>query len=203
MFNRKTSSNPDYFQAERHVSFELKQLSKILYFHNALHTKEVVDATERLASSEDIYSPDVLLLKTAALYHDIGYVTKYQHHEKVGANLVKQVLPSFGYSPIDIMIISEMILATELPTNPVTPLQKILCDADSDNLGRKDFFVKTELLRLERFNCGDIMTPRDWYMKTLKFLEDHKYFTKSAIKLRQKKKEQNIQEVKELLGLDE
>jgi uncharacterized protein len=203
MFNRKTSSNPDYFQAERHVSSELKNLPKTLYFHSILHTKEVVEATTRLASSEGIDFPNFLLLKTAALYHDIGYVTNYQHHEEAGANLVKRVLPSFGYSSEDIGTICQMILATELPQNPKTYLQKILCDADLDNLGRQDFFVKTELLRLERLNCGDRMTPREWYVQTLGFLKNHKYFTKAAKKLRQKKKEQNVQEIKELLGLDD
>ena len=75
-----------------------------------------------------------------------------------------------------------------------------MCDADLDNFGREDFFIKTELLRLELAKQNIEISPRNWYKNTLKLLEGHNYFTDSAKKLRKKGKEKHIQEIKELLG---
>ena len=111
------------------------------------------------------------------------------------------MLPNYGYNKWQIEIISGIIMATKLPQNPKTKLQEIMCDADLDNLGREDFFVKTESLRLELEKHGIKKTPLEWAKDTVKFLESHTYFTDAAKKLRQKGKENNIRKLKAIYSL--
>ena len=155
----------------------------------------------RLVPSENISQIELLLLKTAALFQNMGYVTKYQNPEKEAVKAVRRVLPPYGYSQDHRDRISNMIMATEIPQNPKTKSQKILCDAGSDYLRRVDFLAKIELLRLERVKHGAKINPREWHKQRLKILEEHEYFIQFARKSRDKGKEKNIRELKELLGL--
>jgi hypothetical protein len=46
---------------------------------------------------------------------------------------------------------------------------------------------------------GKISSDRKWDEIQIKFLENHQYFTQTSIDLRQKKKEENIEKVRERL----
>ncbi len=194
-------TTPNYSGADRHALVELTVLPKILYFQR--DTKDVREAVGKLSSLENLRPRDSSLLRTAASYQNTGYLSKYKNHEEAAVKLVKKVLPSYNYEPEDIEKICEMIMATKMPQNPSTKLQKILCDADLDYFGREDFFVKNELLRLEEIKHGVKITPREWCEQRLEVLKEHRYFTQSAENLRQKKKEQNILEMKNLLGIND
>jgi exopolyphosphatase/pppGpp-phosphohydrolase len=189
----------NYILAEKQAFVGLGILPEIFHFHNINHTKEVLEAVNRLSGLERINGNELLLLKTAAAYHDTGYICNYQNHEEAGVRLVREVLPSFDYTRDDIKIISDIIMATKMPQNPKTRLQKIICDADLDNFGRKDFFIKGALLKLELKDHGVDISQEKWYEQSLKLLEEHSYFTKSARRLRQKGKEENINKLKKLL----
>jgi hypothetical protein len=43
-------------------------------------------------------------------------------------------------------------------------------------------------------------TLKEWYQLQIKFLTEHKYYTKTAIDLRQNGKLKNIEDIKELLN---
>jgi len=74
-----------------------------------------------------------------------------------------------------------------------------MCDADLDYLGRDDFHEVADLLRRELREHGKINSDRLWDEIQVKFLEQHTYFTKSAIKTRQAKKMKHLEEIKEKL----
>ncbi|MCK5043708.1 HD domain-containing protein [Candidatus Pacearchaeota archaeon] len=192
----------DYTCAKKEAIKLLQGLDESYHYHDLFHTEDVLRGVKELAGLEKINEHGTLLLKTAAIYHDIGYLSQSQGHEKIGAEAIKKILPNYGYNQKDIELISEIILATQMPQNPQTNLQEIICDADLDNLGREDFFVRGELLRSELAKQGIQKTDKEWYEFSLKFLQGHNYFTESAKTLRQKKKEQNIQEIKDLLGIN-
>ncbi|GAG77716.1 unnamed protein product, partial [marine sediment metagenome] len=71
---------------------------KKLYFHNHIHTKDVLNAVKRLAELEGISERKLLLLKTAALYHDAGFLKQYENNELIGARIAEETLPRFGYT---------------------------------------------------------------------------------------------------------
>jgi HD superfamily phosphodiesterase len=176
-------------------------LREELLYHNINHTLDVLESAERLASMENVNGHDLTLLKTAALFHDSGMLIQYENHEFASTQLTREYLPMFGYSDNEISTINEMILATRLPQSARSDIQKILCDADLDYLGRDDFFIIAHRLQYEwnilNFNNT---TLSEWYRLQLNFLSNHKYYTHSAIKLRQQKKDLHLAQVKELLG---
>jgi hypothetical protein len=104
-----------------------------------------------------------------------------------------RVLKLIGYKPDEIETVQKMILATDLQCEPQTHLEKILCDADLDNLGREDFFKLDGKLREGRGARGiDVSDDARWYKETLEIVKKHQYYTDSQIKLREKGKQKNI-----------
>ena len=176
------------------------ELSPTLYYHGVHHTRDdVLPAVERLAEVAVVNGEDLLLLKTAALYHDIGYVENYLDHEAIGARIASEELPELGYSTEQVQIIADLIMATRMPQSPHTPLEQLICDADLDSLGRDDFFVISHSLRLELKEMGIVTSVREWYTRQLKFLESHTYLSEAAQELRTEGKQQNINELRDIL----
>ncbi|MDX2359520.1 MAG: adenylate/guanylate cyclase domain-containing protein [Crocinitomicaceae bacterium] len=190
-------SSINYYKAERHIMKVLEQrLSKNLHYHSIAHTKDVVTAVERLALLENVTDEGLFLLKSAATYHDAGFVEEYDNNEPIGARLADEILPKYGYTEKHIERIKELIYVTEIPHEPKNQLEEIICDADLDYLGRDDFHEIADRLRRELKEHGKIESDKQWDEIQVGFLTSHKYFTKTAQKTRKKKKMQNLKEVK-------
>jgi exopolyphosphatase/pppGpp-phosphohydrolase len=192
----------DFDAAKQFVLEKLeKELSKDLTYHSVGHTLDVMIAARRLGEMEGLPNEQVCLVETAALFHDIGFTETYDGHEDVSIQIVREVLPGFGYSQEDIETIINLIVATEIPQNPQNHLEEILADADLDYIGRDDMFLIGQRLQFEWYRHGIIKTLREWHEKQIDFLKNHRYFTKSAHKLREPKKQENIRELEELLNI--
>jgi len=181
------------------LSMLKKDLSKNLHYHSYYHTIDVMESVERLAQLERIDRHNTILLKTAALFHDMGFLEVYTGHEDISINYAKKILPDFGYSKNDIETICLCIKATRIPQKPEIELAKTLCDADLDYFGRDDFYYIAHGLKMEWEMRGHHYSLKEWYIQQLAFLKNHKYFTKSAIELREEKKQLRIKEMEELL----
>jgi uncharacterized protein len=193
--------HPDFNRAREYALRRLHmELPPKLYYHGIHHTRDdVLPAVERLTSLAGVTGEALLLLRTAALYHDIGWIEERSGHEAVAVRIVRENLPRFGYDEGQLRAISGMIRATQVPQTPRTHLEELLCDADLDSLGREDFFVTSQLLRLEMMAQGEEIGLREWHRIQLHFLTRHHYFTAVARSLRGPGKEKNIREVRELL----
>ncbi len=168
-------------------------------YHNLRHSLDVLQAAERLASTENVSGKDLDLLRTAALFHDSGFIFQYICNEPVGCEIARQSLPEFGYDKSDIEKICCLIMATAIPQSPGNKLEQILCDADLDYLGRDDFEIIAETLREELKHRGREFTAKEWIAFQLDFMEKHKYFTEAARNLRDAKKQENIDKLKRAL----
>ena len=193
----------NFEQAIRYAEQRLEQeLAPHFVYHGIAHTRdEVVPAVETLAGMEGITGKSLLLLRTAAWYHDLGYIENAVHHELIGARMAVEVLPSFGYSQEDVEVVRWAILATALPQSPNNLLEQILTDADLDVLGKTDFMKRNDDLRRELAFLGKEFSDEQWYHQQLKFIEGHQYFTASAHALRDAQKSINITELKQTLQL--
>jgi hypothetical protein len=89
--------------------------------------------------------------------------------------------------------VAECILATDVSRKPATPLEMIVRDADTLHIGRKSFFVKSQLLRLEleRRN-GESFTEIDWLNKNLDFLARNQFLTEYARSEYGERREKNM-----------
>ncbi|MGD0712443.1 MAG: HD domain-containing protein [Bacteroidales bacterium] len=193
----------DFVAAKEFILDKLKTgLKPDLYYHCYNHTLDVYESAIKLAKLEKIDKKGLMLLKTAALYHDSGFLLGYKDHEDCSAKFSKTHLPKFGYTAEDIDIICGMILITKLPQQPKTILQKILCDADLDYLGRDDFFMIANQLLCEWNVNGIPTTLKKWYHIQVDFLSNNNYFTRSAKKLRVEKKKKNLSEIQNLLTVN-
>jgi uncharacterized protein len=94
-----------------------------------------------------------------------------------------------------------MIRATKVPQTPQNQLEEIICDADLDYLGRSDFFKIGDGLYQEFLDQQIVTNEQQWDMLQVRFLENHRYFTKSSLQRRQEKKMQHLKAIKERVGL--
>jgi len=173
-----------------------KELPEHFYYHNATHAIDVYTAARLIAESEGIGVHETHLLLTAALYHDSGFLIGGQtDHELRSCEIAHLNLPGFGYSPEDIEQVCAIIMATKIPQNPHNHLGEIICDADLDYLGRNDFFVLSKKLFSELVITDDLRTEQEWNERQITFLENHHYFTKTAIELRGTAKQQHLKEI--------
>lgn len=186
---------PDFEQAKRYVIKRLEQeLPPQRVYHSLAHTcDEVAPAAERIAAAEAVEGEGMLLVRTAAWFHDLGFIQQGADHEIIGAQIAAQALPRFGYQPEQIAAIHGMIMATRLPQSPTNLLEQIMADADLDLLGCDEFMARNHDLRAEMASYGQVMTDEEWLVSQVDFLQSHRYFTAAAKAQRSAGKARNIQ----------
>lgn len=176
-----------------------RELPDYLFYHNVKHTVDVVTEVELMGWAEGCSDEEILLLKMAGLFHDAGHTISYDEHEFYGTEMVKKYLPEYNYSEEQIITICETIMATRLPPKPKTLLQKIICDADLDYLGRSDFIPVSNTLYDELKAQNKIGSLNDWNKLQVKFISGHHYFTKTAQSLREVNKQKQIDRIQSLI----
>lgn len=187
---------------EEHIMNILEEkLPKNLYYHNLKHTIDVTVQVELIGREEGISDEEMLLLKTAALFHDTGFISTYKNHEEVGAQLAEKILPDYDYTQEQIERIKELIMVTKLPPKPKNLLEEIMCDADLDYLGRVDFIpVSGNLFR--ELKEHDIIKDdiNKWNEIQISFIENHQYFTDTAKRLRDVNKNNQLEAIRKLVA---
>ncbi|OFY37582.1 MAG: guanylate cyclase [Bacteroidetes bacterium GWF2_38_335] len=176
-----------------------KELPKNLYYHNLKHTVDVITQVELLGRAEGLSDEDMLLVKTAAIFHDTGFTIGYDDHELLGIKIAQDMLPRYDYTDGQVQTICELIYSTKHPPEPKNLLEEILCDADLDYLGRGDFIPVSQNLFRELFERNKVKTIEEWNRMQLKFIETHQYFTETARQLRNVNKANQLEKLKGML----
>ncbi len=181
------------------ISVLTQQLEKERYYHCVEHTLNVVESVTRIGKAEGISNEEMLLLRIAAYYHDLGYIGNGENHEKVSCTYTQPTLRLFDLSDNQIEKICDLIMSTHMMQAPRNILECILSDADTDYLGRKDFVVWSRRLMNEWMAYSTISRKEEFYIKQVQFLQKHKYYTRTAIQTRELVKQQNLNYAKTLL----
>lgn len=212
--NRKTGNKPNQIFWNKYLLRQFtdlqeivldkleKELPRHLYYHNFKHTIDVINQAELIGYGEGVDDESILLLKTAALFHDAGHIVGYDEHEYNGTQLARKYLPKYKYTDEQIDEICNLIMATKLPPNPQNLLESIMCDADLDYLGRSDFIPVSNTLYKEMKEQNKIGSLNDWNKLQVKFLTNHQFFTKTALSLREVNKQMQIERIKKLIEED-
>ena len=195
--------NKNIFLASIDLVKELfeNKLPNNLNYHCANHTfGDVIPAIKKLCRMENITERKSLIVLTAGVFHDTGFTIQYKDNEDFGVEIARKELLKFGIDENIILEIENIILATktfkcvsgaiQCPNNNI--LEKIMCDADLDNLGRNDFFDLSMKLAVENYKHGIEYEPINWWKKQVDFLKKHSYYTNSAKVLRDEIKKNNI-----------
>jgi hypothetical protein len=154
---------------------------------------------ELIGWGEGCTDEEILLLKTAGLFHDAGHIIDYDNHEFYGTQLAREILPKYNYSLIQIDQICSIIMATRLPPKPKNLLEKIICDSDLDYLGRSDFIPVSNTLYEELNTRNKIGSLNEWNKIQVKFISGHQYFTATARSLREVNKQLQIERLQILI----
>ena len=174
-----------------------KELDPRLGYHNFLHTLDVLEQSVTIAKQEGITKGNaLLLLKTAAVYHDSGFLYIYKGHEERSCEIVSHDLKNI-LSGDDLKKVHGMIMATKIPQTPHTLLEQIICDADLDYLGRDDFEPISKNLYDEFIAYKIIPENSVWDHIQIKFFEMHHYFTATSVSKRNEKKLNHLAILKE------
>jgi adenylate cyclase len=176
-----------------------RELPDYLYYHNVKHTVDVVTEVELIGWGEGCTDEEILILKTAGLFHDAGHTVAYDDHEYYGAQLARELLPSYNYTPEQIERICSVIMATRLPPKPSDLLENIICDSDLDYLGRSDFIPVSNTLYEELKAQNKMGSLNDWNKIQVRFISGHQYFTETARSLREVNKQLQIERIQSLI----
>jgi class 3 adenylate cyclase len=176
-----------------------KELPGYVFYHNVKHTVDVVTEVELIGWAEGCSDEEILLLKTAGLFHDTGITVSFDNHEFLGAEYARRILPVYNFTPQQIETICSIIMATKLPPKPETLLEEIICDSDLDYLGRSDFIPVSNALFEELKAQNKMKDLNEWNKMQVKFISGHQYFTKTARSLREVNKQLQIERILDLI----
>jgi hypothetical protein len=175
------------------------ELPGYVFYHNVKHTVDVVTEVELIGWAEGCTDEDILLLKTAGLFHDTGITVSFDNHEQRSTEYARAMLPGYNYSHEQIERICSIIMATKLPPKPKDLLEEIICDSDLDYLGRSDFIPVSNTLFEELKAQNKMNDLNEWNKMQVKFISGHQYFTKTARSLREVNKQIQIERIQSLI----
>jgi predicted metal-dependent HD superfamily phosphohydrolase len=128
--------------------------------------------------------------------HDAGFSISVQDHEMHSCRIAELLMLDHGFPDSDIRMVKNMIMATRIPQKPKNILEKIICDADLDYLGRSDYYSKSHRLFKELKSRGVIQSDTEWHKEQIQFLENHRYHTDFARKYLAPEKKKRLEELK-------
>lgn len=190
-------ANNIYKLVEQHVTNLFESNKSTLFYHSLEHTQETVKRAEEIAAHYKLSEKEMLAVYIAAWFHDTGRIfTGPENHEEKSVELMKSFMQINRPDTELIQIIEGCILATKRSTAPANLLQQILSDADTYHLGTKEFKRTNKQVRKEILLDRE-MSKEEYDIKTLEFLENHKYYTSYCIELLNKGKEENIEKLRQ------
>jgi uncharacterized protein len=182
----------DFETVQEIVLAKLDGLSPTLTYHCKNHTFDVMEQAIRIAMEEGVGEDDLLMLKFAALFHDIGFLNTYANHEAEGCQFFLRMTAGLHFTETEKETMLGLIMATKIPQRPQNQLQRIICDADLDYLGRDDFFTIGDTLRREFLHYKIVPDNEAWEKLQLNFLTNHRYHTLSSQQLREPVKQAHL-----------
>jgi len=183
-------------KAETFVTSLLKDKLSVRYcYHNLEHTLRVVKASDEIASAEGLSGDEQLAMQLAAWFHDTGYITGAENHEKQSVAYFKEFAEQEPeISPEVAALVENLILATEYSKKPKNKLENIIRDADTAHFAAEEFLMISDNLRKEWENEGKTFKDLDWLEGNVSLLtEKHQYYSDYAKKNWQKQKDSNIE----------
>lgn len=179
-----------YLSLRKFVLNKLKaDLPDHLTYHGIEHTLDVLNVCEQYIRRLNLGEEERFLLRIGAVVHDMGFLNGSANHEEVGAGMASELMLDLGMKDVQIEEVKGLVLSTKIPQSPKNELQKIICDADLDYLGRDDYPEISQRLYKEFKFMKMIQTDGEWKNLQINFLKAHYFHTPFAIANRAPKKQ--------------
>lgn len=164
-------------------------------YHSLRHTLDVIQQCHWIGQAEGLDDYEMQIVRVAALFHDIGYILGRQNHEELSCDLFREQAQLQGLPLADQALIEGCIMATKISQSPTNHLERVICDADLDYLGREDFEEIGELLFQELLACGEIADRKAWNDVQIRFLSNHQFHTDYGRQNRQEQLHTHLQKL--------
>jgi len=178
------------------------ELQANIYFHNAKHTKDVYTLTELIGRAEDISQEDLLMLRTAGLFIDTGFITNYDDYENENIRFARDILPKYRYSREQIDNVCNLIMSVNHNENNKGRIEGILYDAYHNYIGRIDFIEHSRRHFQEVKERVASLTEKEWFYHELRIVEKFKFCTNTAKMLTEVSIEEQVLKIKEFAKLN-
>jgi HD superfamily phosphodiesterase len=188
-------------QSSIYTSELLKKCESYPY-HNPTHTLWVFDRATYLALAERVDGEDLEDLQIACYFHDTGFTEHYEKNEHIWAHIARKWLTEKWHPEDRIEKIEGIIMATVLFSKPKTHLERIIQDADLDNIGTKsEFFYSQRMLEeLRTIGWVEISDCSYWqFVYTL--LTKYKFHTETAKKERYDQQVRDVEHMEKYLSM--
>lgn len=170
------------------------ELPKEYIYHNYVHTQRVFKSTKEIIDNSSFTEEETLVLKLAALLHDVGYTKSRDEHEEEGALIAIDFLTKEGVDKGIVDQVAQTIRATKMGVDPSNDLEKALCDADASHFAKSYFEEASEYLRqeLKLLDIADHSLDSWRECNIEMFTTQHQYYTEYAIKNWKPKKDNHL-----------
>ncbi len=177
-----------------------EKLNPKLYFHNVAHTQHVVNAVREIGMGAGLSNKELETVLLAAWFHDTGYTETYQQHELASVEIALRFLAAYHLPQPQLDKVSACILATQFPQQPVSLMEKVICDADFYHFSMENYLAFAQSLKQEWEEViGLQYSPLQWNSINLEMLRNHQYFTSFGQHKLQSCKEKNIRLLQQLI----
>lgn len=183
-------------KASFYVQSLLKEkLDEDIQYHGITHTEDVVEACEVLGEKKELSSEKMEMLLLAAWFHDTGFTQTHTDHEEASRKIAEEWLKEQEYPEEKRKTVLDLIISTQKEEKKEGELAEILHDADLSHIGRKRFFRRGELYRLELEKVHDKKySELSWEKIQYQFLVNHSFLTKEAQEEFGKRRVKNIKD---------
>jgi class 3 adenylate cyclase len=178
------------------------ELPPYMHFHNAKHTKDIYTLAELIGRAEDISQEELLLVRTAALFFDIGYIINYEEHENENIHFARDILSKFRYSPEQIDVICNLIMSVRYNDSHKSRPEAILIDACQNYFGRVDYIEHSRNHFQEVKERVPSLSEKEWFYHELRLVERFKFYTATANMLREVSNEEQLRKIKDVAKLN-
>jgi len=152
-----------------------------LFFHNLRHTWDVYEQVKLLAHLENINDEDLMLMRSAALLHDIGYSILYgDDMNTLSEDFARETLPIFQYNPQHIDRICQLMKASHYESVPNGIMEEIMHDANLMYFGQADYITRMMRLAREQEKHNIPVDKTVWLQEQINRLNNHRFYTQAA-----------------------
>lgn len=178
-----------------------ENLPKEYVYHNFAKTEEILAEAMEIGESIMLSEEEMELLALSVLFSFTGYTMSADDPYSESSKIAKEFLLSQDYPADKITQIQDTILFLKNSENPKSRIKEAFLDAHNFQYGKKSFFKRNGMLKLEEeFIGGNSIDDKQWYKKTLMQMEKHEFYTLFAKKKYDNKKNNNIKKLNKIIA---